>query len=103
MKKVSTAVMKQGRNISQPTLTIGLDLGDRNSWYCVLDEAERNDSLLESANGSMATVATRRQKNLCLGRKIQNSLDPDRPSHGRRLRQLRAASLRQGSFSVRGS
>jgi transposase len=38
MKKVSTAVMKQSRNISQPTLTIGLDLGDRNSWYCVLDE-----------------------------------------------------------------
>jgi transposase len=39
MKKVSTAVRKQGRNISQPTLTIGLDLGDRNSWYCVLDDA----------------------------------------------------------------
>jgi transposase len=39
MKKVSTAVTKQGRNISQPTLTIGLDLGDRNSWYCVLDES----------------------------------------------------------------
>ena len=38
MKKVSTAVMKQSRNISQPILTIGLDLGDRNSWYCVLDE-----------------------------------------------------------------
>jgi len=29
----------QGRNISQPTLTIGLDLGDRNRWYCVLDPA----------------------------------------------------------------
>jgi transposase len=39
MKKVSTAAMKQGRNISRQTLTIGLDLGDRNSWYCVLDEA----------------------------------------------------------------
>jgi transposase len=39
MKKVSTAVTKQSRNISQPTLTIGLDLGDRNSWYCVLEEA----------------------------------------------------------------
>ena len=38
MKKVSTVVTKQSRNISQPTLTIGLDLGDRNSWYCVLDE-----------------------------------------------------------------
>src|SRR5262250_1377006 len=39
MKKVSTAAAKQSRNISQPKLTIGLDLGDRNSWYCVLDEA----------------------------------------------------------------
>src|SRR5215469_9949657 len=39
MKKVSTAAAKQSRNISRPTLTIGLDLGDRNSWYCVLDEA----------------------------------------------------------------
>jgi transposase len=39
MKKVSTAVAKQSRNISQQKLTIGLDLGDRSSWYCVLDEA----------------------------------------------------------------
>jgi transposase len=39
MKKVSTAVMMQGRNISRQKLTIGLDLGDGNSWYCVLDEA----------------------------------------------------------------
>jgi hypothetical protein len=39
MKKLSTATTKQGRNISRQTLTIGLDLGDRNSWYCVLDEA----------------------------------------------------------------
>src|SRR5215469_14466798 len=39
MKKVSTAAAKQSRNISHSTLTIGLDLGDRNSWYCVLDEA----------------------------------------------------------------
>jgi transposase len=39
MKKVSTAVTKQSRNISQQKLTIGLDLGDRNSWYCVVDES----------------------------------------------------------------
>ena len=30
---------------------------------------ERNDSLLESANGSMATVATRREKNLFVSEK----------------------------------
>jgi transposase len=39
MKKVSTVAAKQSRNISQPKLTIGLDLGDRNSWYCMVDEA----------------------------------------------------------------
>jgi transposase len=41
MKKVSTVAAKQRKTFSQPTLTIGLDLGDRNSWYCVLDEAGR--------------------------------------------------------------
>ena len=41
MKKVSTVATKQSRNISQQQLTIGLDVGDRNSWYCVLDEAGR--------------------------------------------------------------
>src|SRR5262249_33931716 len=40
MKKSSTAATKQNRNLSQK-LTIGLDLGDRNSWYCVLDETGR--------------------------------------------------------------
>ena len=39
MKKVSTVAAKQSRNFSPPRLTIGLDLGDRNSWYCVVDEA----------------------------------------------------------------
>jgi transposase len=39
MKKVSTVAAKQMRNISEQKLTIGLDLGDRSSWYCVLDEA----------------------------------------------------------------
>src|SRR6201997_486828 len=39
MKKVSTRAAAQVRNILQQKLTIGLDLGDRNSWYCVVDEA----------------------------------------------------------------
>jgi transposase len=39
MKKVSTATTTQSRNFSEQKLTIGLDLGDRSSWYCVLDEA----------------------------------------------------------------
>ena len=38
MKKISTVAAKQSRNFPQPKLTIGLDLGDRTSWYCVLNE-----------------------------------------------------------------
>ena len=38
MKKVSTAATKHSKNISRQRLTIGRDLGDRNSWYCVVDE-----------------------------------------------------------------
>ena len=38
MKKISTVATRQIRNFSQPKLTIGLDLGDRSSWYCLLDE-----------------------------------------------------------------
>ena len=38
MKKVSTVAAKRSKRISQQNLTVGLDLGDRNSWYCVLDE-----------------------------------------------------------------
>jgi hypothetical protein len=33
MKKVSTAAAKQSRNFSGQKLTIGLDLGDRSSYY----------------------------------------------------------------------
>jgi transposase len=39
MKKGSTTAKQQSRNFSQQQLTIGLDLGDRNSCYCALDEA----------------------------------------------------------------
>ena len=37
---------------------------------------ERNESLLESANGSMATVAIRLEKNLCLREKRRIHLTP---------------------------
>jgi transposase len=37
MKKISTVAPQPSRKISGQKLTIGLDLGDRNSWYCVLD------------------------------------------------------------------
>ena len=39
MKKISTVATKQAKNFPQQKLTIGLDLGDRTSWYCVLNGA----------------------------------------------------------------
>jgi hypothetical protein len=39
MKKGSTVAAQASRKISAHKLTVGLDLGDRSSWYCVLDEA----------------------------------------------------------------
>jgi hypothetical protein len=36
MKKVSTTAVREAKNFSEQKLTIGLDLGDRSSWYCVL-------------------------------------------------------------------
>src|SRR5260370_27188378 len=50
MKKISTATAQQSRNFCQPKLTIGLDLGDRSSWYCVLEE--RGEVVLEQRLGT---------------------------------------------------
>ncbi len=38
MKKSSTVAAAINKNFER-RLTIGLDLGDRSSWYCVLNEA----------------------------------------------------------------
>src|ERR1700687_67152 len=63
MKKVSTVAAQQSKNSSQQKLTIGLDLGDRNSWYCVVDEAGQiqqeqrvrtNGKALQEVFGAMA-------------------------------------------------
>ncbi len=120
MKKVSIVAAQRSTKISRQKLTVGLDLGDRSSWYCVLDETgqtvleqklsttakgrlkrerpmctERNESLLESADGSMATVATRRENKTLSPEKQTNPLDSDRPSHGRRLHSLTPPRLSQ--------
>ena len=50
MKKISTAPAKATRDFPEQKLTIGLDLGDRSSWYCVLDEA--GEVLLEQRLGT---------------------------------------------------
>ena len=45
MKKLTTTMMRQTLNKQDRRLTVGLDLGDRSSFYCVLDEA--GDVLME--------------------------------------------------------
>src|ERR1039457_6923498 len=50
MKKISTVAAKQSKNFSRPKLTIGFDLGDRSSWYCVLDE--QGEVVLEQRLGT---------------------------------------------------
>jgi len=45
MKELTTTMMQRTRNKQDGRLTVGLDLGDRSSFYCVLDEA--GDVLLE--------------------------------------------------------
>ena len=65
MKKISTIAAKAKKNFSQPKLTIGLDLGDRSSWYCLLDEVgevlqEQKVSTTPKA-GSVRLSCSRRQ------------------------------------------
>ena len=46
MKKISTMAIERIQIFKQNQLTIGLDLGDRTSHYCVLNEA--GEMILES-------------------------------------------------------
>ena len=39
MKKNSTVAVGRKQILKRARLTIGLDLGDRTSYYCILDEA----------------------------------------------------------------
>jgi transposase len=39
MKKLTATVIERTFNNQDGRLTIGLDLGDRSSFYCVLDQA----------------------------------------------------------------
>src|ERR1700674_891048 len=39
VKKISTVAKNRDEIFKEPKLTIGLDLGDRSSHYCILDEA----------------------------------------------------------------
>jgi hypothetical protein len=50
MKKLTTTMMQETHNKQDRHLTVGLDLGDRSSFYCVLDEA--GDVLMEQRGSS---------------------------------------------------
>jgi transposase len=39
VKKITTAHASGNENFKEHHLTIGLDLGDRASYYCILDDA----------------------------------------------------------------
>jgi hypothetical protein len=56
MKKGSTSVAKQSSEFSQPQLTMGLDLGDRSSWCCVLDERGEVKAVLIVLDASEMTA-----------------------------------------------
>jgi len=60
MKKISIVATERIQIFKEKQLTIGLDLGDRTSHYCVLNEA--GEVIVESK---------------------QNHLVSNRPSHGR--------------------
>ena len=77
-KKVSTAAAKQSKTFSQQKLTIGLDLGDRNNWYCVVDEAgeiqleQRVRTTAKALQGVFGTMARSR---IALGNRDAFALD----------------------------
>ena len=64
MKKLSTMTVQRTLNKQDERLTIGLDLGDRSSFYCVLDGA--GNVLLEQ-RVSTSPKAIREISERCLG------------------------------------
>ena len=56
MKKINTTTTKAFKKMEE--LTIGLDLGDRSSWYCVLDE--RGELVLEQKVSTTAKAIWKR-------------------------------------------
>src|SRR5215469_15493429 len=52
MKKISTTRGKAIRKMHPEKLTIGLDLGDRSSWYSVLDEKGETNSRAEAQHNT---------------------------------------------------
>jgi hypothetical protein len=51
MKKISTMQSFSNEIFKEEKLTIGLDLGDRWSFYCVLDEAKAIEKMIDTMRG----------------------------------------------------
>jgi hypothetical protein len=60
MKKLSTRAAVQSRNISQQKLTIGLDLGERNCWYCMLERGSDTTRAASADDGQSVAGSLRR-------------------------------------------
>ena len=58
MKKISTVAKNRNEIFKQQRLTIGLDLGDRTSHYCILDET--GNVILEQGVATTPTGIQRR-------------------------------------------
>ena len=84
MKKISTVQAFGKEILKEQKLTIGVDLGDRWSFYCVLEEAGKiileqkpsteRISLTKSADGRMATGAAYLNGNRLTGKKVKCAL-----------------------------
>jgi predicted NBD/HSP70 family sugar kinase len=57
MKKISTVQASEKEILKEQKLTIGVDLGDRWSFYCVLDEAGKITLRTESADDTGSAEA----------------------------------------------
>src|SRR5712691_10358956 len=80
MKKISTVATKQAKNFPPQKLTVGLDLGDRWSWYCVLDEAgkirlEQRVSTTSKAMGEVFGANALKVRRIAESRKKDDRLD----------------------------
>jgi len=78
MKKVSTVAVKASRKISPSKLTVGLDLGDRCSWYCVLETGMHSpwvSRLLSEVGHEVIVAHARKVRLIGESRKKDDCLD----------------------------
>ena len=62
MKKISTVATNRNEIFKEHKLTIGLDLGDRCSYYCILDEG--SDRRQGTKRGSKFSIKSRAAESL---------------------------------------